>query len=127
MKHRRLFFGTDSDPRVAHGKAQLELIVLTTVTRPYLDAQGYLSMICELDRITHKIHKDLANSQCVAHCHVGYRAIDVAEKFQAFAVCAERQNTNRLLNDFTCFEVHEIQVQHAGFNLGEVKNIVNYR
>ena len=122
FKNSIAFVFRDTDTGVAHAKTQLYSALLH-VLKPDLDfdfAHGG-----EFDGIADEVKDDLAYAQRVADHVVGHRGIDRPDQLQAFFMRTHRQHTDGLLQAVAQAEGDRFNLEFAGLDLRQVKNIVD--
>ncbi|MNZ32326.1 hypothetical protein D3C78_496490 [compost metagenome] len=111
-----------ADARVAHPEMQLDLAL---VTPEALDAQHDFTLFGELRRVVAQVGQDLAQPQRVANqCgrQIGNRAV---EQLQAFILGPQAYHIGEVLQHVFQAERNTLQVHPAGFDLGEIEDVVD--
>ncbi len=89
------------------------------------DVQDHFARIGELDGIAHQIHHDLAQATRIAHEPFRDVRQDVAGQFESFAVRPQGQRLHRVAEHFPDIERGLLQLQFAGLDLGEIKDVID--
>ncbi len=112
----------NADTRVADAKDEKRRIVRC---QGRLDADGHLAGRGEFDGVSNEVHQELTQASAVAaHRTAGLRG-DMAEDLDLFLTGLEGHGLHGLFHEPAQIEVVFVQLQLAGFDLGEVEDVVD--
>ena len=120
----RCFSGGDSDARVGHLELDRHVVV---GSRDDTHAQRHVARVGELDGVADQIQHDLPQARRVAHEHVRHVLGHVVEQLQALVRGARGQGLQRGAERRPKLERDALDLEPAGFDLGEVEDVVDDR
>ena len=124
LEKRFEFVLCDSDAGVAHREVQQQVAVLL---RFRFNTDDDLAGCRELDGVAEQVGQHLPQSTGVTLQHVGNRRINKAGQFQIFPLRPQCLSPHGVAHRVVQPEVDLLKLQHAGFDFGEVQNVVDYR
>ena len=92
-----------------------------------LHLHDHLSPLRELDRVADQVNQDLPQAAGIADEGVGNVLVDVAGQLQPLLVGPQRQRGRRLFHAVAEAEFDLLDFQLAGFDFGEVEDVVDDR
>ena len=92
-----------------------------------LDNDGDAAGLGELDGVAGKIEQNLAQAGGVAHDADGQALVDERRDLDAFRLGARRQKFDCFLDQCGQYERPRFQIELAGLDLGEIKNLFDQR
>ena len=84
-------------------------------------------MLGKFDGVADQIDQNLAQPPRVAAQQTGNRRFDQAVEFEIFLLRPDGQHLDRIFHRNAQIEIQGLQLQLAGFNLGEIQNLVDDR
>src|SRR5262249_50075281 len=83
-------------------------------------------LLRELYGVSDQVVKDLPKSREVTNESGRNITVDMKSQFQPFLLGAHGKGLHDIRQTVSQIELHEIQIQFPGLNLGEIENFVNY-
>ncbi len=91
----------------------------------HLDADHDLAHVRELDGVADEIDQNLTQASRIAADFRRHVRIDRADQFQALGVRTRGADFDRLFDGFAQTEIDALEFELAGFDLGEIENVVD--
>ena len=86
---------------------------------------GDLALLGELHGVAAEVHENLAQARRVALDEIGHGGIDVRGELQALAVRLDGEQARHVFDGVAQVELDVLEIELAGFDLGEVENVVD--
>ena len=112
----------DPDAGVGYGKRQSGLFLGLFQAG---DLNVDLSFFGELDRIAGQVDEDLPQSHGISHQGAGYILGDIDDQFQVFFSGFFTEHIGHFFQHIAQLEVQTLHVEFAGFDLGEIQDVVD--
>ena len=117
-----LFFGWNSDSRIAHRKTQSNFVFGTF---QFFDFKFDFALFGEFYRISQKVYQDLFDARFVDENLFGQTLFDIQKQFQIFALCLIKHNIDDLIGKFVHIVTIDVQFQFSGFNFRKIENVID--
>src|SRR6185503_6667375 len=89
------------------------------------DAKDDLARLREFQGVADQVHEDLAQPRRIPADGGGHTGADVVGELEALLAGAEDEGGHRLVQGASQVEVHSLQIQFPGLDLGEVEDVVD--
>ena len=120
LEYAPLVLGGDADPGVgdlhAHDVAP---------PRWPADSEGHSAVVGELDCVRDEVDQDLANAAGVAPDHRGHVSVALGDELKALGGGGVCQQTDDVVDQPPQLELADLELDLAGFDLGEVEDVVD--
>jgi hypothetical protein len=112
----------DADAGVHHREAQAHVVL---APGGHLGFQHHLSLLRELDGVSHQVHHYLAEAAGVPQDGLGHLRGDAAGQLQALLPGAHGQHLDRVLHRLPHVHLQVIQLELPRLDAGEVEDVVH--
>ena len=117
-----LLLCADTDAGVAHAKVQQAAVVLLA----YANAQFDLAVGGELDGIAGEVGEDLLQPVAVSEQASGDLRVDLDQQLEVALTGLQGHQGGHVADQLVQLELAGAELQAAGFDLGEVENVVDH-
>jgi len=118
-----LLFRRDANPCVGYDKVQTNLLL---GLRFRLNADGYLTLLGELNGVVDEIEEDLPQATWIADERLGHFGRDMASQVQSLLAGAESEHSDDIVDGIAQVELDAIKVQLSCLDLGKVQDVVDH-
>ena len=122
LKEARALLRRHADPTVANRELQLDAVLKLFLDR---HDQHYLAVIGELDRVVDQVDEDLTETQRITHQvrrNIGLRG---DQELELLVLSLVTHNDGEIVERIFKLKFGLLDIQLAGFDLGEVQNVVD--
>src|ERR1700678_4562752 len=114
--------GRDADAGVGDLDAQGQDTVFVHRARGIQDDVAFVG---ELNRIADEVHDDLAQAPRIAARNERHVGADIDDEFDALHGRLQRHGGHRLVDDIARIEVHALELEAGGLDLGDIEYVVD--
>ena len=89
------------------------------------DTQGHRTVLRELDRITHEVEYDLADTARIRTHILRHRVSDFEDKGKVLALCARLDDLQRIVHEGLKVEGDRLELHGLSLEFREVQNVID--
>ncbi len=123
LENQPLLFRRNANPCVGYDKVQTNLLL---GLRFRLNADGYLTLLGELNGVVDEIEEDLPQATWIADERLGHFGRDMASQVQSLLAGAESEHSDDIVDGIAQVELDAIKVQLSCLDLGKVQDVVDH-